>query len=142
MINFLLHGAFYDCCSESHNLTDFNKTSIEIDFENHVTSININSDGYYHIELQNAHFGNLDTGFDVNGDRITIFDPVISILPDDSNQPIIVNLLSNDDCIQSISIFPENFNSTSIIPSGYEIQDWEDYVNNFGHQLLVAMPYF
>ena len=141
MINFLLNGTFYDCCGNDHNLTDFHKTSIGVDSEDHVISIGVNSDGCYEVKLQNAHFGDLKTGFDIWGDRITTSNPAISIIPDDASKPITVNLTSNGEYVQSFSILPQDFEFTSIIPDGYGIESWDEYVNNFGHQLLVMTPY-
>jgi hypothetical protein len=142
MVNLLLQGVFYDCYGNDHNLTDFEKTSIYLDSNDHILSINLNSDGYYHIELQNAHFGDLHTGIDFYGDRVTVFDPVISIIPDDSTKSVSVNLLNGDKCIQSISILPQDFDFISIIPEGYgQYSNFNDYANNFGHNLLVMQPY-
>ena len=140
MIYFLLQGTFYDY---NHDLTDFVKTSISIDENDHVTTIGLNSDGCYEVKsIENGHFGDLHTGSNVYGDRNTISNPIIEILPDDMNQPVIVNLFSNNELVQQITILPENFDSTRIVPNGYnQFETFEDYANNFGHSLSLMIPY-
>ena len=113
-------GYFTDYVDSSHNLTNYSQDIYFTAGTNHVEGVNFAYQGYYHIELQNAHFDDFP---EFVGFRDSLFNPNLQISPDNLNESIVVNFIGYGETIPSFTFTPAEFNNTFMKPSddGHEL---------------------
>lgn len=107
-------GYFSDYMDTSHNLTNYSQDIYFTEGTNQIEGVNFAYIGYYHIELQNAHFEDFPSFIDHRDPMCT---PNLTISPNNLNENITVNFIGFGEIISSFTFTPEEFNTIIMKPS-------------------------
>lgn len=106
MAQLVMQGHFVDYGDRSHNLTNFSQDIYFKEGTNQISGVNFAYNGFYHIELENAHYEDFPEFHEFRESQIN---PFINITPNDMNQKVVVNFVGNGEVIQRFEFTPEEF---------------------------------